>query len=229
MDLMRVLGFFLIIIGVAALDSLHSPNKWGSIFKDIGVLGYVPLGLLQLQLVIAYLQDNFRYGSGGGHVSQAQQPMRTHSVAPVITNPVQHFAQSACPPVVNGFYIGYHGTPSLDNARNFVKKGLKPGSGKAYGEGVYIALSLKDAKKYSAPGGAILKLYINSDANYTNYEDIPGNSPDEKRAWCLANNTKLVFIKEQNWFVVYGHEGIPVRIPGLKECEVLDHNGNFLL
>lgn len=55
--------------------------------------------------------------------------------------------------------VGYHGTPSMDNAKSILKDGWMVGSGNAMGDGVYFAKDSATSKSYGS-GGVYLKCLI---------------------------------------------------------------------
>jgi hypothetical protein len=54
----------------------------------------------------------------------------------------------------------YHGTPSLDNAKDILKKGWAIGLGNAFGDGVYCATDLATAKSYAGGAGVVMKVVV---------------------------------------------------------------------
>jgi hypothetical protein len=122
---------------------------------------------------------------------------------------------------------GYHGTPNIDNIKNAIVNGLIPGDGDAYGVGVYITKDRDEAlKTYGKGTGYYLKLRIEAWTDYHYYDLIPGASKEAKHAWVMRSDNQLVYIRDKEWFVVFGNKGVPVRIPGLKSVEVYNHNHN---
>jgi len=126
-------------------------------------------------------------------------------------------------PVANaaGDYVVYHGSSDSNQARKIIREGLKPGSGNAYGTGVYMSESFDDAKEHATKGGTVFELHIKGNTPYQVYGDLPGNTSEDK--WFFASGglfQLLVWIKSTRWFVCYGTQGQPVKIPGLKQVFV---------
>ena len=134
-------------------------------------------------------------------------------------------------PVANatGDFVVYHGTPDAAQVRKIIREGLMPGNGKNCGTGVYMAESFDEAKEYAKKGGRVLELHIKGNTPYKIYEDLSGNTAEDK--WFFASGGLfqiLVWVKSGRWFVCYGSNGKPVQIPGLRKVTVKDYWGNYV-
>lgn len=130
-------------------------------------------------------------------------------------------------PQAPSHYIGYHGTRDMQRAIRACFEGIKPGNGDNYGVGVYATAGFPEAQSYAADqGGAILRFHIRVGTYYKDYDHLPGNTREEKRAWAMSNLNGFVFVREKSWYLFYGHYGQPVTIPGLDYVYLLDYHGN---
>jgi hypothetical protein len=142
----------------------------------------------------------------------------------VTTVSIPDIKRSNKPYVGEPYMVGFHGTPTIENVRNAVINGFIPGAGNLYGDGIYIPKKSEDAMPYTGSDGYLFKLFIRRNTPYHEYDKIPGTTKEEKHAWVMKSGNPLVYIRDKEWFVVFGNKGVPVKIPGLKSVEVYDHN-----
>ena len=138
-------------------------------------------------------------------------------------NPIKQIPSS-----VSGYWVCYHGTKTKQNAFNAAKERFKPGSGNLLGYGVYITFSFKEAQSYSSSNGIIFQLYIYDKTQVRFYDELPGYDGEEKMQWCHDNYVELVYVRDKEWFIIPGFEGVPTNIPGLKKAVFLDYYGKKL-
>ena len=123
-------------------------------------------------------------------------------------------------------WVVYHGTPTWNNAAGAIQTGFIPGPGGTYGQAVYTAFDFAVAATYARGGGYVFQLHINNQTPFADYDQIPGQTIEEKRLHCLTHGWGLVFVKKYQLFICFGYTGVPVAIPGLEKVEVFDEFGN---
>jgi len=188
---------------------------------DVSVhLGAAMAVLAIVVLVASSLLDRFESDD-----DKSAKAVKTRAVSKPKAQPKPAPKPRPKPPPPPQYYEVYHGTPSITNVLGAIENGFVPGPGGAYGTAVYTAFDLETAKSY-ARGGYVFKLYISKDTPFTDYDNVPGVDSSQKRAWCLENDIGLVLHRQVKYFICYGRAGVPVKIPGLKNVEVLDEYGN---
>lgn len=137
----------------------------------------------------------------------------------------------------------YHGTPSVDNARDIISGGgtFIVGSGNQYGTGVYFA-DFNTAKDYAHSSGAILKVAIMVPPNQVaDYNELPntvtfpklGSSNGDKITNYVLKVLKKRYLKVNDNLVVALADRTNVNervvFEGVGVTDIYDYNGNHII
>jgi hypothetical protein len=114
----------------------------------------------------------------------------------------------------------YHGTKSFDNAINILNYGWKPGTGSAYGTGIYFG-DWDTAKSYAGNSGYLIEASIRLNkfeiVDYKSIQRSP-NCPkngDGLTACALSRGFRVLKVNSSMYVVLAQRESIPSYIPGV--------------